>query len=93
MKRAVVIRFVFVVTLTFFSLSHPSFSLGDNLSVTPSPSTPVKIKASKKTKKKHHKKSKSTKLKVAKSPAGSQDEVSDQTDVSQQADQSGTKKR
>jgi hypothetical protein len=50
------------------------------------------MKAPKKNKKKH-KKSKSGKVKVSKSSTGPQDEISDQTDVSQQADSTENKKK
>lgn len=86
--KLLMIGFCFVAALTFFSLSHPRFSFSDSLSDGSTVSDPK----AKKAKKKHHKKAKPGKLKVEKSSAGSQDEVSDQTDVSQQADQSGNKK-
>jgi hypothetical protein len=50
------------------------------------------MKAPKKSKKKH-KKSKLGKVKVSKSSNGPQDEISDQTDVSQQADSTENKKK
>jgi hypothetical protein len=88
LKKIWITSFCFVVAMTFFSLSHPFFLLGDSLSDSSAVSAP---KASKK-KKKKHKKIKQGKLKVTKNSAGSQDEISDQTDVSQQADQPGNKK-
>jgi hypothetical protein len=92
LKKVWVTSLCFTAVMAFFSLTHPPFSFGDSLSESSAVSVPKASKKKKKTKKKH-KKAKSIKLKVEKSSAGSQDEVSDQTDVSQQADQSGNKKR
>jgi hypothetical protein len=90
LKKVLVTCFLFVAILFsgLFIPSHLAFcdDASDSLS------TPAKVKAPKKAKKKI-KKAKATKLKVSKTSAGAQDEVSDQADVSQQADSAGNKKK
>jgi hypothetical protein len=70
------------------SLLSPRVALSNG----PVDSMDTTAKAPKKTKK-AHKKAKAGKTKVSKTSAGAQDEVSDQSDVSQQADKTGTKKK
>jgi hypothetical protein len=90
MKKPTTIFFLFAVIFSLVLLTYPKIFLGnttdDSLAAT------TKTQIHKKSKKKA-KKLKSAKVKVSKSSAGSQDEVSDQTEVSQQADSSGNKKK
>jgi hypothetical protein len=90
LKKAFITGFLLITILISFSLISPQLVFCDNPSE--SLSTDVPIKAPKKNKKKH-KKSKSGKVKVSKSSTGPQDEISDQTDVSQQADSTENKKK
>jgi hypothetical protein len=90
MKKPMTACFFIVVLLISFSLVRPQLALCDSPS--DGLSTPAKEKAPKKAKKKH-KKSKSSKVKVSKNSAGPQDEISDQTEVSQQADSAGNKNK
>jgi hypothetical protein len=90
MKKTIITRFLFFIIFSLVLSTYPrigwSSTSGDNLS------THTKNKIHKKSKKKG-KKIKPQKLKVAKNGSGPQDEISDQTEVSQQADNSGTKKK
>lgn len=90
MKKALITSFLFITFLISFSLIRPQLVFCDSPSE--SLSTDVPMKAPKKSKKKH-KKSKLGKVKVSKSSNGPQDEISDQTDVSQQADSTENKKK
>ncbi|GEM_PF-3328498 len=90
MKKAFITGFLFITFMISFSFIRPQLVFCDSPSK--SISTDVPMKAPKKNKKKH-KKSKSGKVKVSKSSTGPQDEISDQTDVSQQADSTENKKK
>ena len=79
-----------IVFFSFFIAPQVPGVLGDN-DLKPV-SANAKLKAPKK-KKSKKKKSKAQKIKAAKSSAGPQDEVSDQTEVSQQANESGKRSK
>lgn len=84
MKKVLIVTLLFIATFIPGGLINPSSAQSVDASRT--------VKTTKKTKK-NKKKSKKSSLKVSKTAAGEQDEVSDQTDVSQQADRSATKKK
>ncbi len=90
MKKVLSVSFLFVSILFSALLIYPQSAFCNDISN--NLSTPTKVKVPKKAKTKT-KKAKATKLKVSKTSAGAQDEVSDQTDVSQQADSTGNKKK
>jgi hypothetical protein len=90
LKKAFITGFLFITILISFSLIRPQLVFCDIPSESLLSDVPVKVP--KKSKKKH-KKSKSGKMKVSKSSDGPQDEISDQTDVSQQADSTENKKK
>jgi hypothetical protein len=90
MKKLMTARFLFAVIFSLVLSTYPrmvwSDTTGHNLTA------PTKSKIHKKSKKKS-KKNKTQKLKVAKNASGPQGEISDQTEVSQQSDNSGSKKK
>ena len=90
MKKHFLLKISLVVLLFLFLPPAVKTALSDTADNGISNSTPVKTH--KKVKKKG-KKAKLSKLKVSKNSAGPQDEVSDQTEVSQQSDESVSKKK
>ncbi len=87
MKKLVIASFL-SVAIVVSGLLIPRVALSSD----PVDKADAPVKVPKKAKK-AHKKAKAGKIKVSKTSAGAQDEVSDQSDVSQQADKTGTKKK
>jgi hypothetical protein len=87
LKRSMIVSFLFIIFSLVFS-TYPGIAWSNAADKNLSTSAKTHKKSKKKTKK-----VKAQKLKAAKNSSGPMNDVSDQTDVSQQADQSGAKKK
>ena len=88
MKRSMTVSFLFVVIFSLVFSTYPGMVWSNTTDNNLKTSTKTHKKSKKKTKK-----AKAQKLKVSKNSSGPMNDISDQTEVSQQADQSGAKKK
>jgi hypothetical protein len=88
MKRSMIVSSFFVVIFSLAFSTYPGMVWSNTTDKNLTTSTKIHKKSKKKTKK-----AKAQKFKVAKNDAGPMNDISDQTEVSQQADQSGAKKK